>query len=45
MMDVRPQSRARDPAANHGRAWRIEARRDLLGDWTADVPNGASDEL
>jgi hypothetical protein len=37
MMMFAAHLEARDPSANPWWAWRIEARRDLLGDWTADV--------
>ena len=31
---------ARDPARNLYRSWRIEAGRDLLGDWTVRITFG-----
>ena len=40
MMTFSAHLEARNPARNRWRAWRIEAGRDLLGDWIVDVSFG-----
>ncbi len=40
MAETRIELQACDPAANHHRAWRLEAGRDLFGAWTTEVQFG-----
>ena len=40
MAETRIELQARDSAANHQRAWRLEAGRDLFGAWSTEVQFG-----